>query len=70
MSEVIDEYEAVEFTDIPYGREMQRCAVYFRGDDIAVVNLDMSVRVTLFKYKKGGSARYDELWDRVHGGAE
>lgn len=70
MSEVIDEHEAVEFTDISNGREVQHCAVYFRGDDIAVVNLDKSVRVTLFKYRRGGSARYDELWDRVHGGAE
>ncbi len=70
MSEDIDEHEAVEFTDISNGREVQHCAVYFRGDDIAVVNLDKSVRVTLFKYRRGGSARYDELWDRVHGGAE
>lgn len=65
MSEVIDEADAVEFANDIGGQKGQRCAVYFRGSDIAVVNLDRNVRVTLFKYEKGRSSRYDALWDKV-----
>lgn len=40
MSEVIDEADDVAFVDDIRGQNGQRCAVYFRGGDIAVVNLD------------------------------
>ncbi len=67
MSKVIDEHEAVEFTELIYGGEAHRCAVYFRGDDIAVVDLLENERISLFKYEKGRSERYDRLWRKVHG---
>ena len=70
MSEVVDEYDAVVFVDDVSGQEGQRCAVYFRGDDIAVVNLDKNVRVSLFKFEEGYSGYYTALWYKVHGGPE
>ena len=70
MSEVVDEYDAVVFVDDVSGQEGQRCAVYFRGDDIAVVNLDKNVRVSLFKFEEGYSGYYTALWHKVHGGPE
>lgn len=68
MSEVVDEYDAVVFVDDVSGQEGQRCAVYFRGDDIAVVNLGKNVRVSLFKFEEGYSGYYTALWYKVHGG--
>lgn len=70
MSEVVDEYDAVVFVDDVSGQEGQRCAVYFRGDDIAVVNLDKNVRVSLFKFEEGYSGYYTALWYKVRGGPE
>ena len=66
MSEVIDNADAVEFVSNVNGQRGQRCAVYFRGGDIAVVNLDKNVRVSLFKYEEGYSGYYTALWDKVH----
>ena len=70
MSEVMDSAYAVEFVNDITGQRGQRCAVYFRSEDIAVVNLERNVRVTLFKRDKGRSRYYDALWDKVHGGPE
>lgn len=66
MSEVIDEADGVAFVDDIRGQNGQRCAVYFRGGDIAVVNLDKKVRVSLFKYEEGYSDYYTSLWNKVH----
>ena len=66
MSEVIDEADDVAFVDDIRGQNGQRCAVYFRGGDIAVVNLDKKVRVSLFKYEEGYSDYYTSLWNKVH----
>ena len=65
MSEVIDEADDVAFVDDIRGQNGQRCAVYFRGGDIAVVNLDKKVRVSLFKYEEGYSDYYTSLWNKV-----
>lgn len=70
MSEVMDGADAAEFVNDITGQRGQRCAVYFRGEDIAVVNLERNVRVTLFKHERGRSRYYDALWDKVHGGPE
>ena len=70
MSDVVDGYDAVVFVDDVNGQEGQRCAVYFRGDDIAVVNLDKNVRVSLFKFEEGYSGYYTALWYKVRGGPE
>lgn len=67
MSEVIDEADDVAFVDDIRGQNGQRCAVFFRGVDIAVVNLDKNVRVSLFKYEEGYSDYYTSLWDKVRG---
>ena len=66
MSEVIDNADAVEFVNAIRGQNGQRCAVYFRDGDIAVVNLDKNVRVSLFKYEEGYSDYYTSLWNKVH----
>ena len=68
MSEVIDNADAVEFVNDVNGQKGHRCAVYFRGDDIAVVNLDKNVRVSLFKFEEGYSGYYTALWYKVRGG--
>lgn len=65
MSEVINEADDVAFVDDIRGQNGQRCAVYFRGGDIAVVNLDKKVRVSLFKYEEGYSDYYTSLWNKV-----
>lgn len=65
MSEVIDAADSVVLFDGIGGQNGQVCAVYFRGVDIAVVNIDENTRVTLFKYEKGRSNRYGALWDKV-----
>lgn len=65
LSEVIDEADDVAFVDDIRGQNAQRCAVYFRGGDIAVVNLDKKVRVSLFKYEEGYSDYYTSLWNKV-----
>ena len=65
MSEVIDAADSVVLFDGIGGQNGQVCAVYFRGADIAVVNIDENTRVTLFKYEKGRSNRYGALWDKV-----
>lgn len=65
LSEVIDEADDVVFVDDIRGQNGQRCAVYFRGGDIAVVNLDKKVRVSLFKYEEGYSDYYTSLWNKV-----
>lgn len=65
MSEVIDGHDAIMFVDDIAGQFGQQCAVYFRGEDIAVVNLDKNVRVTLFKYEEGYSAYYTALWHKM-----
>ena len=65
MSEVVDGYDAVVFVDDITGQFDQRCAVYFRGEDIAVVNLDNDARVTLFRYEEGYSDYYTALWHKV-----
>lgn len=70
MSEVVDGYDAVVFVDDVNGQEGQRCAVYFRGDDVAVVNLDKNVRVSLFKFEEGYSGYYTALWYKVRRGPE
>ena len=53
------------FVDDVSGQEGQRCAVYFRGYDVAVVNLDKNVRVSLFKFEEGYSGYYTALWHKV-----
>lgn len=65
MPEVIDEADYVAFVDDIRGQNGQRCAVYFRGGDIAVVNLDKKVRVSLFKYEEGYSDYYTALWHKM-----
>ena len=70
MSEVVDGYDTVVLVDNIKGQGGQRCLVYFRGDDVAVVNLDKKVRVSLFKFKEGYSGYYTALWHKTHGGSE
>ena len=65
MSEIIDAADSVVLFDSIGGQNGQVCAVYFRGIDIAVVNIEENIRVTLFKYEKGRSNRYGALWDKV-----
>ena len=65
MSEVIDAADSVVLVDDIGGQNSQMCAVYFRDTDIAVVNIEENIRVTLFKYEKGRSNRYGALWDKV-----
>lgn len=65
MSEVIDEADAVAFVNGIRGQCGQRCAVYFRGEDIAIVNLDKNIRVSLFKYEEGYSDYYTSLWNKI-----
>ena len=65
MSEVVDAADSVVLFDGIGGQNGQVCAVYFRGVDIAVVNIEENIRVTLFKYEKGRSNRYGALWDKV-----
>lgn len=65
MSEVIDAADSVVLVDDIGGQNGQVCAVYFRGIDIAVVNIEENIRVTLFKYEKGRSNRYGALWDKI-----
>lgn len=65
MSEIIDAADSVVLFDGIGGQNGQVCAVYFRGIDIAVVNIEENIRVTLFKYEKGRSNRYGALWDKV-----
>ena len=65
MSEVIDAADSVVLVDGIGGQNGQMCAVYFRDTDIAVVNIEENIRVTLFKYEKGRSNRYGALWDKV-----
>ena len=65
LSEVIDEADDIAFVDDIRGQNGQRCAVYFRGGDIAVVNLDKKVRISLFKYEEGYSDYYTSLWNKV-----
>lgn len=70
MSEVIDGHDAVVFVDDVNGQEGQQCAVFFREEDIAVVNLSTKVRVSLFKFEEGYSGYYTTLWYKVHGGPD
>ncbi len=65
LSEVIDEADDVAFVDDIRGQNGQHCAVYFHGGDIAVVNLDKKIRVSLFKYEEGCSGYYTSLWNKV-----
>lgn len=65
MSEVIDGCDAVVLVDDITGQFGQRCAVYLRGEDIAVVNLDNDARVTLFRYEEGYSDYYTALWHKM-----
>lgn len=53
MSEVIDAADSVVLFDGVGGQNGQVCAVYFRGIDIVVINIEENIRVTLFKYEKG-----------------
>lgn len=65
LSEVIDKADDVAFVDDIRGQNGQHCAVYFHGGDIAVVNLDKKIRVSLFKYEEGCSGYYTSLWNKV-----
>ena len=65
MSEVIDNADDIVFTDKIGRQNGQKCAVYFRGGDIAIVNLDKNIRVSLFKYEEGYSDYYASLWNKV-----
>ena len=49
-STVLDDYDKVVYRDDIVGEYPDTCAVYIRGNDIAVVNVDKGTRVTLFKY--------------------
>ena len=70
MSEVIDRADDVAFVNDIRGQGGQRCAVYFRDRDIAIVNLDKNIRVSLFKYEEGYSDYYTSLWNKVHAGPD
>lgn len=52
MPEVIDEYDAVVLIDDITGQFGQRCAVYFRGEEIAVANLDKGVRILYLNMRR------------------
>ena len=58
---VLEFWDSADLT----GNQTERCAVYFREEDIAVVNLDRNVRVSLFKYEEGYSDYYTSLWNKV-----
>lgn len=66
MSKVIDGHDAVAYTRDLGGQERCLCAVFFLGDNVAVVNMDRMERVTLFRYSRGVSDDYDAIWDSVH----
>lgn len=58
---VLEFWDSADLT----GNQTERCAVYFREEDIAIVNLDRNVRVSLFKYEEGYSDYYTALWHKV-----
>ena len=69
FSEVIDRREHVVYSRCVPGQVPEECAIFVRGNDIAVLNLDARERVTLFKYSEGVSKLYDHVWDKTQGRA-
>lgn len=69
FSEVIDRHEHVVYSRCVPGQVPEECAIFVRGNDIAVLNLDARERVTLFKYSEGVSKLYDHVWDKTQGRA-
>ena len=67
MDEVIDGYDTIVYGSEMAGQKPDMCAFYIRGDDIAIVNVDKKIHVTLFKHEEGYSAYYDGIWDKAHG---
>lgn len=65
MSNIIDGHDAVLFTHSLSGQDGDRCAVFAKGDYLAVVNLDTKTRVTAFVYSPGVSKTYDAIWDQI-----
>lgn len=65
MSDIIDKHDAMIITHCLSGQDGNRCAVFVRGHDIAVINLDTRMRVTAFRYGPGVSRVYDAIWDQI-----
>jgi hypothetical protein len=65
MSNIIDGHDAVLFTHSLSGQGGDRCAVFAKGDCLAVVNLDTKTRVTAFVYSPRVSKTYDAIWDQI-----
>ena len=67
FSDVMDSHEHVVYSNEIGGQSPSECAIFIRGYDIAVVNIDESIRVTLFRYQEGMSDTYDDIWNQAHG---
>lgn len=65
MSNVIDQHDSMLITHAVPGQYGNRCAIYRKGNDLAVINLDTRMRVTVFKYGAGVSQFYDSVWDEI-----
>lgn len=65
MSDIIDGHDSMLITHSLSGQEGGRCAVFVRGRDIAVINLDTRMRVTAFRYESGVSPLYDAIWNQI-----
>ncbi len=67
LSDTMDSYDAVTFDTGMAGQGNDECAFYFKGDDIAIVNVSKNRRVSLFQHERGFSEYIDRIWDKAHG---
>ena len=67
FSDVLAGYTDVVLSNMVSGQAPDTCAIFFRDDDVAVVNLDRGTRVTLFKYSPEVSKSYDDIWNQIRG---
>ncbi len=65
--DTVDNYQRVVYTRLIRGQEPDQCAVFIKGENIAVMNMDAHQRVTLFKYSAGVSYIYDRIWNQIRG---
>ncbi|MGN0076315.1 MAG: hypothetical protein ACI38Z_05000 [Parafannyhessea sp.] len=65
MSDIIDRHDSMLITHAISGQDENRCAVFVKGNDIAVINLDTRKRVTAFRYSQGVSRVYDAIWNQI-----
>lgn len=66
-ADTVDNYDHVIYTRFLEGQKPGECAVFIKGESVAVMNIDRHRRVTLFKYAAGVSYFYDRIWDQARG---